>query len=60
MEKNCIKFQVYLMAIYDKKIKEIDFFYLLPQNYDFARFKVTFILKANWIKSENVIFVLRS
>ena len=26
VEKNYINFQVYLMAIYDKKIREIDFF----------------------------------
>ena len=45
MEKNYIKFQVYLMAIYDKKKLEKSIFYLLPKNSDFARFNVTFVLK---------------
>ena len=45
MEKNYIKFQVYLMAIYDKKTLEKSIFYLLPQNSDFSRLNVTFVLK---------------
>ena len=31
------------MASYDKKKIEKSFFYLLPQNSDFARFNVTFL-----------------
>ena len=45
MEKNYIKFQVYLMAIYNKKKLEKSISYLLPQNSDFSRFNVTFVLK---------------
>ena len=46
MEKNYIKFQVYLMAIYDKKLEK-SIFYLLPQNSDFARFNVTLVLNGS-------------
>ena len=45
MEKNYIKVQVYLMAIYDKKKLEKSIFYLLPKNSDFARYDMTFVLK---------------
>ena len=42
-----MKFQVYLMAIYDKKKnREIDFFISCHKIQDFALFNVAFILKA--------------
>ena len=46
MKKSYTTFQVHLIAIYDKQIRKIVFFfYLLSKNLDFACFIVTFILK---------------
>ena len=56
VEKNYIKFQVYLMAIYDLKKLEESIFYLLPQNSDFACFNVTFVLNTDF-KDKNVVSI---